>query len=108
MKVVEGIQERFSARIVYGEPVERNGTVTIPAARVIGGGGGGSDKEGDEGGGFGIFATPIGAWVIEDGKTTWKPSVDMPLMVIGGYVVVIAFLYFRWRIERARSKSRAR
>lgn len=106
MRVVDGIQERFSARIVYGEPIERSGIVTIPAARVIGGGGGGSDEEGDEGGGLGMFASPVGAWVIEDGKTTWKPAIDALPIVVGGYLMVMSYFFFRSRIERARSKSR--
>jgi len=43
---------------------------------VRGGGGGGGDTEGNGGGGFGLQARPVGAYVIEGGRVTWKPAID--------------------------------
>ena len=66
----------ITVRRVFGEPVERDGVTLVPAARVAGGGGGGGDAEGSGGGGFGVYASPVGAYVIRDGRVTWKPALD--------------------------------
>lgn len=78
---VEQVRDTLTVRRVYGEPIERNGTVVIPAADVRGGGGGGGglDTVGNVGGGsgFGIKARPVGAFVIRsDGDVQWVPVVD--------------------------------
>ena len=67
MTLVERMQERFRAQIVYGDPIEKDGTVLLPAVWVAGGGGGGSGVQADsqgEGGGFGLFllALPDHGW----------------------------------------------
>jgi hypothetical protein len=103
MSIMEKIQERFTAGVVYGEPVESGGSVVVPAARVMGGGGGGGDKEGNEGGGFGLSARPAGAWVIRDGEAEWKPAIDVTLIVISGLLVVMS--YFRFKSRTARWKA---
>lgn len=101
MTIMEKIQQRFTASVVYGEPVESEGSVVVPAARVMGGGGGGSDKEGNEGGGFGLFARPSGAWVIRNGDAEWKPAIDVTLIVIWSLLVVMS--YFRFKSRTART-----
>lgn len=87
---VSTAQDAITVRRVYGEPVERDGAVVIPAARVAGGGGGGDGQEPSgqrgEGGGFGIRATPAGAFVIKDGSVRWVPAVD-PVRIISAAVV---------------------
>jgi uncharacterized spore protein YtfJ len=103
MAIMEKIQERFTAGIVYGEPVESEGSVVVPAARVMGGGGGGGDKEGNEGGGFGLSARPVGAWVIRNGEAEWKPAIDVTLIIISGLLVVMS--YFRFKSRTARWKA---
>ncbi|WP_033262238.1 hypothetical protein [Amycolatopsis vancoresmycina] len=90
--LVSAAREVFSARLVYGEPVERDGVVVIPAAAVFGGGGGG---EGDaqplrEGAGFGVFARPAGAFVVRDGAVTWVPAVDVTRLGLAAAVTVVA------------------
>ncbi|MEV4052385.1 hypothetical protein AB0J55_14480 [Amycolatopsis sp. NPDC049688] len=85
-------REMFSARLVYGEPVERDGVVVIPAATVIGGGGGG---EGDvqpvrEGAGFGVLARPAGAFVVRGESVTWVPAVDVTRLGLAAAVTVVA------------------
>ena len=83
------------AKMVFAEPIERNGLTVIPAARVAAGGGGGNgrDRHGQEGegGGLGLTARPVGAYVIEDGKLRWEPAVDVNrLATIAGAIVVAA------------------
>ncbi len=85
----------FSARLVYGDPVERDGVVVIPAAAVYGGGGGGGGGGGDtlpvrEGAGFGVFARPVGAFVVRDGAVTWVPAVDVMRLGLAAAVTVVA------------------
>lgn len=105
MGVVNDIQEQFSAGIVYGDAVQDDDAVVIPAARVMGGGGGGSDADQGEGGGFGMSATPAGAWVIKNGDAEWKPAIDVNRVILGGQLVVLSFLLFSWL--KARAKARA-
>ena len=84
-------REMFSAKVVYGEPVERAGTVVIPAVAVFGGGGGGGDgPAGREGAGFGLFARPVGAFVVRDGAVTWVPAVDVTRLGLAAAVGVVA------------------
>ncbi|WP_423465069.1 hypothetical protein ACO229_11995 [Promicromonospora sp. MS192] len=50
-RISEAVAESFGVRQVYGEPVERDGVLVVPAARVSSGGGagggGGSEPGGD-------------------------------------------------------------
>jgi uncharacterized spore protein YtfJ len=61
MKLVDNIQDRFTARLVYADMVEQGGLIVIPAIRVAGGGGGGGGTDPEngegEGAGFGLRAT---------------------------------------------------
>ncbi len=69
---------------VYGTPIERDGTLVIPAAAVRGGGGGGGGEGPNAdgivgvgtGSGFGLDARPVGAFVVRDGDVQWVPAVD--------------------------------
>ncbi len=93
------------AKMVFAEPIERNGLTVIPAARVAAGGGGGNgrDRHGQEGegGGHGPTARPVGAYVIEDGKLRWEPAVDVNrLATIAGAIVVAAL----WLSKRRAGK----
>ncbi|WP_103353554.1 hypothetical protein [Amycolatopsis sp. CA-128772] len=93
-QLTSAAREVFSARLVYGEPVEQGGTVVIPAATVFGGGGGGEGGSGPlpvrEGAGFGVFARPAGAFVVRDGAVTWVPAVDVTRLGLAAAVVVVA------------------
>ncbi|TDV57346.1 spore germination protein GerW family protein [Actinophytocola oryzae] len=112
MKIAElfaRAKETMDARVVYAEPVEKDGITVIPAARVFGGGGGGNgqDKLGQEaeGGGLGLVARPVGAFVIQDGKVWWQPAIDVNRLIatVGG--VAIAGLLVGVRILRLRAGS---
>lgn len=99
----------LEARMVYGEPVERDGVTVIPAARVMGGGGGGDgeDKRGHhgEGGGLGLIARPAGAFVIKNGDVKWEPAVDVNRVIGAIAAVLITAAVVVSRIMRARAKS---
>lgn len=105
-QMIEQARDVITVRRVFGEPVERDGTIVIPAASVVGGagGGGGDDGKGaiDTGGGFGVGARPVGAFVIRNGDVTWEPVVDRERQlvinaVIAGDALVLARLLFRGR-----------
>jgi uncharacterized spore protein YtfJ len=79
--LVATTRDALTARRVFGDPYERDGVTVIPAAVLRGGvgGGGGADERGQhgEGGGFGLVARPVGAYVIKDGAVTWRPAFDL-------------------------------
>ncbi len=104
-------QEAMTAKRVYGEPYERDELTIIPAAAVRGGGGGGNAGTEDDsqggGAGFGLHATPKGAWVIEHGNATWKPAIDVNRIVLGGQIVAFAALMTVREIVKQRNRQRA-
>ena len=55
-------QDAVTVRRVYGEPYEKNGVTLIPAAKMADGGE--EPSGGASGGGFGVAARPVGAYVI--------------------------------------------
>jgi uncharacterized spore protein YtfJ len=90
-------RDAMTARRVFGDPIERNGTLILPVASVMGGAGGGTGRmarpagsiteegaagEGeahpDEGSGygFGMMAKPLGVYVVRGEEVTWEPAVD--------------------------------
>jgi hypothetical protein len=111
MDVHEALSEAgvaMTAKRVYAEPYVHDGLTIIPAAAVRGGGGGGGDAS-SGGAGFGLYATPKGAWVVEGEKVTWKPAVDVNRIVLGGQLVAIAALLTGRRIANIWApKRRAR
>ena len=100
--MLRGTRDALKAHIVYGEPIERDGMLVVPAARVVGGGGGGGDTAGNGGGGFGLTATPAGAWTIRGGDVEWRPAVDLNRVILGGQVVAIVLLLVLRSILRRR------
>jgi uncharacterized spore protein YtfJ len=86
-ELLSGARDAISVRRVFGDPIEHEGTVVVPVARVGGGGGGGSDNEQNGGGGFGLGARPVGVYVIKDGQVSWTPAID-PVRV--GFLAVVA------------------
>jgi uncharacterized spore protein YtfJ len=103
-----------SARVanVFGDPITQDGVTVIPVARVQGkgGGGGGAGQAQDgqaqrgRGGGFGVSTKPVGVFVLKNGNVSWRPSVDVNKVVIGGQIVAgIAVLALR-SILRSRHR----
>jgi uncharacterized spore protein YtfJ len=94
-EMVKGVHDTLAVRRVYGDPIEKNGVVIVPAAVVRGGAGGGSDSTHNGGGGFGLQARAIGAFVIRDDRVRFEPTVDVTRIVAASLaaLVVVAFLW---------------
>ncbi|MGA8361335.1 MAG: hypothetical protein WB793_06870, partial [Candidatus Dormiibacterota bacterium] len=107
--LLEKAPEMLNVRQVIGEPYEKNGTTLLPAVSIRGGGGGGSGDAtagaaGGIGGGMGLTARPVGAYVIRDGEVTWLPAIDVNRIILGGQIVAVAALIIARSIARARTK----
>lgn len=100
---MSNLRDGLRPELVYGTPIERDGAVFLPAAKVRGGGGGGGDTAGNGGAGFGIAAKPAGMYVIRDGQATWQPALDLNRVILGGQVVAIVALLVLRSILRRRS-----
>lgn len=87
-----GVRDSLTARRVFGEPIEQDGTIVLPAASVRGGAGGGGDDTNNGGGGFGVAARPVGAWVIRGGDVRWQPAIDVNRLVVIGGLLALALL----------------
>ena len=89
---------------VFAEPHTQDGVTVIPAAIVFGGAGGGGARDGaghdGEGGGFGMFAAPVGAYVIKDGSVRWVPVIDVNLAMLVSGSVALAIVRRRRRHRR--------
>lgn len=109
----EFLERLTGAHRVFGEPVERDGVTVIPAAAVrFGGGFGSGSGEGPneqsgrgEGGGGGFSATPVGAYVIKDGRVRWAPAFDLNRAILGGQLLVLIALVVFGRALRRRPRS---
>lgn len=101
-ELLRGARDAMTARTVFAEPIERDGVLIIPAAKVRGGGGGGSDTDSIGGGGFGLYASPAGAYVVREGQVRWEPAIDVNRIVLGGQLVVIVALLVLRSIMRRR------
>ena len=105
-EMLTGARDVMNVKRVYGDPIERDGILVIPAAKVAGGGGGGGDSENNAGGGFGVRATPAGAWIIRDGQVAWEPAVDATRLATLAMVVAIVFLLTIRSIAKANARAR--
>jgi hypothetical protein len=106
METISGARDAITVKRVYGDPYERNGVAVIPAAAVMGGGGGGSGDEGDgttgAGGGFGLRARPVGAFLVRGEEVSWEPAMDLNRIILGGQVLALAALLVVGSILRGR------
>lgn len=105
-EMLSGARDTMTVKRVYGDPIERDGILVIPAAKVAGGGGGGGDSQNNAGGGFGMSATPAGAWVIRNGEVEWQPAVDVTRIVTLAMLVAIVFLWTVRSMAKANAKAR--
>ena len=108
-EMIRGTRDSMKAQMVYGEPIERDGLLVVPAAKVSGGGGGGrgTAAEGKEaaegsGGGFGVMARPAGAWIIRGESVDWQPALDLNRVILGGQIVAIVALLVLRSILKSR------
>jgi uncharacterized spore protein YtfJ len=108
-ELVTTARDAVTVRKVFAEPYEKDGVTVIVAATVSGGagGGGGHDERGQEGqgGGFAVVARPAGAYLIKDGKASWRPAVDVNRLFATVATVAIVYLVTRARTERTRAKA---
>ncbi|GII56897.1 hypothetical protein Pth03_52860 [Planotetraspora thailandica] len=118
MKLISRIPDDVTVRRVFGEPITVDDVTIIPVVRIAGGGGGGqgtahpAEETGDagkggsegSGGGFGLSATPVGAFVVKGGDVRWEPALDVNRLVIGGQAIAIVALLTLRAIMRARAK----
>ena len=104
--VVSNARDSITVKRVYGEPYERNGVTVIPAAVVMGGGGGTGDEEdgrSGSGGGFGIRARPVGAYVVRGEELSWQPAFDLNRVLLGCQLLGLAAIVLTHRRLRRRS-----
>ncbi|MBS9374324.1 spore germination protein GerW family protein [Rhodococcus sp. B50] len=109
-ELMSTVRDTVTAERVFSKPFEKDGVTVITAAAISGGagGGGGSSAEGEngEGGGLGVGARPAGAYVIRDGKVSWRPAVDVNRVVRSIAGVVITFLITRAIAQRKQGGRR--
>jgi uncharacterized spore protein YtfJ len=111
------VSDNLAVRRAFGAAYEKDGTLVIPVALVIGGGGGGTSRsrrgdpaappEGlseeaatapdvspqdsggtDGGGGFGGVVLPSGVYVVKGDQVRWVPAVDVTLIVLASLSLV--------------------
>jgi uncharacterized spore protein YtfJ len=98
-ETISKARDAITVKRVYGDPYERNGVTVIPAAAVGGGAGGGSGEGPQKGqvgggGGFGLAARPVGAYVIDGESVRWVPARDVnriaqQALVVAGVVALL-------------------
>jgi uncharacterized spore protein YtfJ len=103
-ELLSKVTSDLSVKRVFGEPIEHDGTVLIPVARVRGGAGGGTgtaEANGGSGGGGGVDARPIGVFVLKGQDVSWQPALDVTRVAIGGQVLaIVMFLVLRSVLRR--------
>ena len=97
----------LSANRSYGPVIEREGSVIIPAAFVIGVGGGGGGEgptEGESGGtgsgsggGYVHVSWPLGAYVVRSEGAHWVPAIDATRIAVGVLALAATMLKLRGR-----------
>ena len=108
-EILEHARDALTVRRVFGDPIEKEGVLIVPVARVMGGAGSGSGEEGDGGGrggggGWGGVAAPAGVYVIDGQDVRWQPAVDVNRVVLGGQVAFVVGLLVLRSILRARRR----
>jgi len=106
--------EGMSARRVFSEPIQQDGSTVVLAAAVRGGGGGGENRGAEtqrgagSGSGFGFVARPAGAFVVRNGKVSWRPAFDLNRAILGGQLVAASALLLARAVVRSRSRMAPR
>lgn len=111
-EILEKARDTLTVRRVFGEPIEREGTLVVPVAHVRGGAGAGEGEgkmpsaEGGQtgagrGGGWGADARPVGVYVISNGDVRWQPAVDVNRVIMGGQIAFVVGLLVLRSVIRA-------
>jgi uncharacterized spore protein YtfJ len=90
--LLERVGRTASAGRCFGPPIERDGTTYVPVAVVIAGGGAG-ERDGDDGGGFGFWAQPLGVYVLRDGRARFRPALGPVHLAV---IAVVLRQTVRW------------
>jgi hypothetical protein len=99
-ELLKGARDAIAAKRAYADPVEGDGVTLVAAAAVRG------DNENNGGGGFGLMARPVGAYVIGPGeRVEWKPAVDVQRLMAGWQVVAGLAVLAVWSLAR-RARGR--
>jgi uncharacterized spore protein YtfJ len=104
-EVLEQARDALTVRRVFGEPIEREGVLVVPVARVMGGAGSGTGEQG-QGGGWGGAAVPAGVYVLNGQDVRWQPALDVNRVILGGQVTLVVGLLVLRSILRARRRRR--
>lgn len=113
--ILQQAREIVTVRRVFGEPIERDGVLVVPVARVRGaaGAGAGEGRMGDDeearhghggGGGWGAAARPVGVFVIAGGDVRWLPAFDLNRVILGGQIAFVVGLLVLRSILKARRR----
>jgi uncharacterized spore protein YtfJ len=112
-EVLQQARDALTVRRVFGEPIERDGVLVVPVARIIGGAGAGAgegetgkDEDGKRhgrgsGGGWGALAHPVGVYVISGGNVRWVPALNLNQIILGGQIAAVVGLLVVRSIVRA-------
>jgi uncharacterized spore protein YtfJ len=99
-QLLQSAQDAMTVRRVFGEPIQVDDATILPVA-VVGGGGGGGVRGQQGGVGYGIGARPAGVYVIRNGRVSWRPAVNVNMIVAGGQLVaIVALLVLRPIVSR--------
>ena len=108
------IEKNANAKVVYGDPITKNGITIIPVAKtsVKGGGGGGfgdSKKEDQTGGGMGlglaVNVDPMGYIKITNKQVKYEPIVDISrLAIIGAIAAALTAIVGILILSRSKKK----
>jgi len=89
-RLAEAFKTSADAKMIYGEPIERDGVTIIPVAKLRYGFGGGGRHDGEEGGGGGggMIVNPAGYIELKNGSSRFRairePGAFVPLVIAGG------------------------
>lgn len=114
-EILQQAQDTLTVRRVFGEPIERDGVLVVPVARVWGGAGAGSGEgqvgkdeparqQRGSGGGWGAYARGMGVYVIAGGNVRWVPAFDLNRVILGGQIAFVVGLLVLRSIIRARRR----
>lgn len=108
--MVNEARDAINVRRVFGEAYVHDGVMVIPVASIPAGAGGGSGSDRQrggqgEGGGFGASGHPVGAYVIHDGRVSWRPAVDVNAAILRASVALTAAAFLLSRVQRRRVKQ---
>ena len=97
-RLSERIEDTMGVKAVFGQPIERDGTIVVPVAKArwgIGGGqgpGAGEAPKRPGGGGGGGTISPLGFIELTEGYAKFRPIRSSPLMILAGTLLGLSLL----------------